>query len=248
MYPNQPNQDGYPQQPTPLTTGKGAPLQQNSDGHYTVLPPLNNSGGASGHNPYEFIMSPNSKKHALGLGGASFAKQITLIGSGAVLLIILLVVGFSLFAPKGNTASVLAVAQRQQEIVRIAESANRLLTTQNVQNFVINTDVVVNSDQQKTLTYLSSHGVKPKGKSLALDHDTKTDQLLDSAKAAGNYEPIVAQTLQDQLSTYKNELQTAYKASTSTAAKKLLQQNFKNAEALLEQANSVVTSSSSPAS
>jgi hypothetical protein len=236
MYPNQPNQNGYPpQQPTPAGP---APLQQAPNGQYSVLPPLNNTGGASGHNPYEFIMSPNSKKH--GLRHGSFGKQLAFIGSGAVVLIIILAIAFSMFAPKGNTASVLAVAQRQQEIIRIADSSSRLINSQSIRNFVITTDVTVITDQGKVLTYLATRNVKPKGKTLALDHDAKTDDLIASAKAAGNYDTIIAQTLQDQLSSYEKELKTAYNDSTSASTKKMLQQNYTNAQTLLKQANSVV--------
>jgi hypothetical protein len=237
MHPDQHNPNGYqPQQPV-------VP-QQTLDGQYTVVPPINNNPGASGHNPYEFIMQPNSKKTKLSLGGASMFRKIALVASGAILLIIVGAVAFSALGPKSSTPALLAVAQQQQEIMRIATDASRKVDSQDVSNLVVNTNLTLITNQTKLLSYLATKAnTKPNVKTLALGHDAKTDELLKAAASAGSYDRVVAQTLQEQLISYQSLAQTAYEQTKSASAKALLQQDFNDAKALLEQAESVISAS-----
>lgn len=239
MYPNQPNQNGYP--PAPQPPQPQPPYQPPAPqyGQGGVLPPLNNTNGASGHNPYEFIMNPNSKPVKGGLGGQSFGKQIGLFAGIALVIIIGLAVVMKAFGPKSNTPALLAIAERQQEIIRISTNASQRINAQATGNFVATTNVAMMSSQQQLLTYLAGKGVKPKSKTLALDQSAKTDTLLDNAVSAGNFDTVVTQTLSSQLQTYEGLLQTAYKASGSKTVKALLQQDFDAADALIKQAKSL---------
>jgi hypothetical protein len=230
MYPdqqNQPGQNGY----------RPAPMQQNSSGHYEVVPPVNNTPGASGHNPYEFIVSPNNGKHGMyGGGGFVFNKQMLIIVGGLVTLLLVLGSAFVLFKPKSNLPGLVAVAQRQQEIIRISSDATKKTSTQDASNFVTGTQLAMITSQQKMLTYLAAHDIKPKPKTLALDADPKTDALLVSAASANNYDTTVVQVLRDELVTYEKLLQTSYKEAKTNTAKQALKDCFGTADALVKQA------------
>ncbi len=216
-------------------------FQQHESGSYEVVPPVNNNMGASGHNPYEFIVSPNSGSSKLSnpLAGGSFGKQIGIFAGAALVIIIGLWIAFSALSPKGNTADLLAITERQQEIIRIGTAATAAAGATDVRNFVSNTNVSVTSDQQQLIAYLAKHGTKVGGKQLALDKNVQTDALLANAQAAGNYDGAVTQTLGSQLTTYEQLLKSAYNQTTSKSGKQLLQQIFTHTEALANQAKTI---------
>jgi hypothetical protein len=235
MYPNQPNQSGNGYPPYPANGQPQQPYGQNS-----VLPPLTNTG-ASGHNPYEFIMNPQKKRRGLGLSGPGGSKNMIIVLCVAVLLLV--VVGATLMSalkPKGNAADLIAIAQRQQEIVRIATEATKQVTTANASNFVTTTELTVTSSQTSLITYLQSHdGIKLKGKTLDLDASTKTDTLLSDAASANNYDTVVVQVLSSELDSYQALLQQTYKLTTSKSGKALLQQTFTATADLQSQAKTL---------
>jgi hypothetical protein len=248
MYPNQQNQNGnpyppYPNVPVPPAPVPPGPLQA-PNGQYTNLPPLNNSAGASGHNPYEFIMSPNSKKHSGGLSmGGSFGKQIALLAGIALVVITGMFVAFSAFKPKPTTPQLIAIVQRQQEIIRIATAATNQINSQDVSNFVTNTQLTTTTSQAQVTSYLQTHANhKMKSKELALDQDPKVDTLLSDARTAGNYDSTLMKTLTSEIETYEALLQDTYKVTASASTKQLVKQNFAAADGLLSQAKAVQTS------
>jgi hypothetical protein len=234
MYHNQqnPNGNGYP--PYPPTGPQQAP-----NGQYTALPPLNNPA-PTGHNAYEFIMEPNSKRPGAfgGRGSGSFGKRIAVVAVLLLVIIIGMFVAFSAFKPKSSTPQLVAILQRQQEIIRIATAATNQINTQSTSNFVINTQLTVTTSQTQVATYLQEHGRKVKAKELALDQDAKTDTLLSNAQSAGNYDRILTSTLTTQLETYEGLLQDTYKTTVSTSTKQLMKKNFTAVEDLLDQAKS----------
>jgi len=210
---------------------------QHEKGQYEVVPPVNNTAGASGHNPYEFIIAPSTaKKKPVSIAHLSFMKQLAVVIGGLVVLLIVAAVVISSLAPKSSVPGLTAVAQRQQEIIRIATSAQQQNTSVNTSNFVTNAELTMISSQTQVLTYLQAHNAKLNSKILALDADPKTDSLLTNAAAANNYDSTVISTLDTQLTTYLNLLKTTYRQTGSATAKQLLQKQFSAAHDLLDQA------------
>jgi len=242
MFPDQQNQNGGQQGygQGPLGGVNTAP-QQTQNGQYAVVPPLpvGQNNGHSGHNPYEFIVNPNTPQKRGGLAGAGFGKQIALLVGGVVVLLIIAAVALSALKPKGIGSDMLAIAQRQQEIVRLATAASQQASGQDAKNFAINTQLSVSSSQQQVVGFLTTHGTKTNEKLLALDHTAATDTLLASAANAGTYDSAVVSTLSDQLKTYEGQVQSTYKKATSKTSKQLLQNSYTSASKLLTQANSV---------
>jgi len=219
--------------------------QQTANGQYAVVPPPSVTGHPSGHNPYEFIVAPGvAPKHRLNLLGNSsspFLVRIGLIVGGAVMLMILAAIVISALAPKGSTPGLTAIAQRQQEIIRIAAAATTQATGQDTKNFVANTELTITSDQQKVITYLGSHGTKLDTKQLALDKNAQADTLLTKAATANNYDSAVTQNLTSQLQMYKELLQKTFNQTSSKAAKQLVQSAFAHSDKLLAQAKAIST-------
>lgn len=231
MFPDQQNQNGGNQ-----------PVQAPS-GQYEVVPPLPaaNNTGHSGHNPYEFIVNPNTPKRGRALlgGSNSFLMRIGLLVGGAVVLMIIAAIVISALAPKGSTPGLTAIAQRQQEIIRVATAAATQATGQDTKNFIANTELSVTTSQQQVISYLGSHGTKLGTKQLALDQNAQADTLLTNAATANNYDSAVVQNLTGQLQTYKELLQTTFNQTSSKAAKQLVQNAFTSADKLLAQAKSL---------
>jgi hypothetical protein len=234
MYPNQPNP--YGRQP-----------QQGQNGQYEVVPPLPaaTNGGHSGHNPYDFIVNPNTPKAQRGMfgGGGSLTMRLVIVSVVAVVLIIAGVVAASLLGPKSITPNLTAIAQRQQEIIRLSEEAGKNISGQDTQNFASNIELSVSSSQQQLLTYLAANGTDLKAKELAAKQSSQTDTLLDNAKSAGTYDSVVVQTLTDELQTYESLLQTTYKEASGAKAKQVLKDCFTSADALLQQAKDIAAAS-----
>jgi hypothetical protein len=244
MFPEQPQQNGQQPHYTPAQPpyGTGVP-QQHVNGQYEVLPPLPNgqNNGHSGHNPYEFIVNPNTaKRRGSLLSSNAFVTKIAVIAGGAVLLMIVAGVVISALAPKSNAPDLLAIAQRQQEIIRVSSSATTLAAGDDTKNLVTNINVTLTSDKMLTLSYLMAHGMKKvPAKTLALDKSAETDNTLASAATAGNYDAAAVQNLTGQLQTYERLLQKAYNETHGPIGRKLLQTDFTNADLLLQQAKKI---------
>lgn len=238
MFPDNQNQNGG----QPGYGAAPAPQQpvQAPNGQYQVLPPLpvGQNNGHSGHNPYEFIVNPNTPKHRVGLAG-SFGMKIGLLVGGAALLMIVIAVLMSALGPKSVMPQLTEIAQQQQEIIRIASDASDKASGTDTTNFVTNVALSVTTSQNEVIAYATSHGQKLPPKVLALKQDAKTDTLLANAANAGTYDRTVASTLSDELTAYEGQLQKTYKATSSKKVKQLLQDCFTTASKLVQQAKNL---------
>jgi hypothetical protein len=147
----------------------------------------------------------------------------------------------SSLAPKGSTPGLTIAAQRQQEIIRIAALASQSATGQDTKNFVASVELSITSSQMQTLNYLQAHGTKLKGKQLDLYKDAQTDTLLINAANAGNYDKVVVQILSTQLQAYQDSLQDTDRETNSVSAKKLIKDDYTNAQKLLTQVSDLNT-------
>jgi len=238
--PQGPQQPVSPQAPH---IGYGTPdsqhFQQHPSGHYEVLPtlPPGQNNGRTGHNPYDFIVNPNTSGVKLGfMNGGGFLKRIMLLVAGLVVVCIVIAIALSALTPKSSTPGIVSIAERQQEIIRVSTAAAQLTSSQDAQNFVANVQVSMTSSQQKVLAYLTAHGKKLSTSDLAIDHSSQTDTTLANAATANNYDSAVAQNLDEQLQTYESLLQTTYKQTTSPPVRAMLQADFNGAALLLKQA------------
>lgn len=200
------------------------------------------------NDPYDFIMNPSAPpaKKPLGLGGKNaFFVKIGLIVGGVVVFMIAVAVVLNLFTgSKTSTTDLLDVAQTQQEIIRISTQASsgNGARDQSLKNFAKNTELSVSTQQQKTLAYLASQGVKPKTKELALKQSAQTTQQLTNAVQTSTFDSAYRQIIQTSLDSYASDLQKYYNNASNTTVRTLLKQDFEQVQLLKSQ---LVASSSS---
>lgn len=246
MFPDKQSQTGsqplqQPYQPaSPPAYGINSVPQQAPNGQYQVVPPPSITGRPSGHNPYEFIVNPNTQPKRGGLfGGNKFLQQIVFLVGGALLFMVVAALVISAVAPrKNNSASLTTIAQQQQEIIRIATIGAQQATGSAARNFATNVELSIGSNQKQVLAYLATTGTVLKGKQLSLDQNPKTDILLTNATAASTFDSVMSQTLTSQLANYQASLRTAYTQATNPKAKQILQTSYNAATLLLAQAKS----------
>jgi hypothetical protein len=220
---------------------------QRTNGQYEVVPPPVpvNAIGPSGHNPYEFIIAAQPKKRGfslrLGTDKKSMLIWLGLLLGGVAVVLVVVSIAISVLAPKGSIPGMIAIAQRQQEIIRVADAASRQATTQDVLNLATNADLSLITNQQQVLTFLTTHNTKLKPTVLALDHDAQTDATLANAATTNTYDSAVVQNLSSQLQAYETLLQTTAKQTKNPKTRALLQICFTTADKLLKQAKAVGT-------
>jgi len=246
--PPQPQQRSFtPQAPH---YGFGTPAEQHfhqhPNGQYEVVPPLPaaQNNDQNGHNPYEFIINPNTapaKSGGLlsGLLGDKFIRNAILAVAGLAVLVIGAAIAISALAPKGSVPGMTSIAERQQELIRVSTAAVQQAGSSDTKNFVTNLELDVTSDQQQILGYLGAHGTKINSKVLGLDQSAQTDTQLADAATANNYDSAVVQNLTGQLQTYKNLAQSTYNQTTNHDARTLLQHMLNHADLLLKQAQAL---------
>jgi hypothetical protein len=239
MFPDQNQQNGGqqpyqpPQQPSNYGPAPATPQQS-----YDTLPPPSPVGHPSGHNPYEFIVNPNTpKRSALKLfGGDPFLTKIALIIGGALGLMAVIALAAATLIPSTSSSLALTeIAQQQQEIIRVATAGSNQATAPSVRNYAVSTQYSVVTNQREVLQYLSKSGTNLSSKEIELKKNSQTDALLAAAKATSTYDEALRESLTTQLTDYQESLKTAYDATSNTETRALLQKSFAAAALLVQQ-------------
>jgi hypothetical protein len=175
------------------------------------------------------------------LGSGSLGMRIGLLAGGAVVLMIVAAIVISALTPKGDTAGLTSIAQRQQEMVRVTTAAlqQSQVDSQDAKNFVTNVELCAASDQQQLLAFMGTHGTKLSSKTLALDQSTATDTQLANAATANNFDSAITANLVQQLQAYESLLSTTYHQTSNTQTHTLLQSSYNNASLLIKQAKAL---------
>lgn len=231
----------------PRQTDRQLPYQPNpqplnpvitSQGEYATVPPIAASPSTTGHNPYEFILNAQQPKSA-SLGRNALLKRILLVCSGLALLAIVVAIAMSFLAPKGvSTEQLLSVAQQQQEIVRVAQTASSQASSQKTKDIAATVQLSIGSNQQQLLQYAEKASIKIDKKQLELKKDSKTDAFLENAQATSTYDAAWRQTMLTLLASYKTSLSTLFTSTSSPSLKSTLNNSFNGVNLLEEQLRS----------
>jgi hypothetical protein len=187
---------------------------------------------------YGFITNagPPPKKLSLLPSGSSTMQRALIALGGLVILVIIIVIFVSILTGGKNiNASLTSLAARQNELVRIATLGTQQASSQDAKNFAISAQLSLGSDQQQLISYIASQGHKVGTKELAADQDTKTDSQLNTAAAASTFDTTFSTIMQNELTSYTQELKTTFAKATKQNAKVLLNQEYQNAQLLLKQ-------------
>lgn len=210
--------------------------------------------------PYDFFLdqpkphapanplSPSGKKYGAATlaGGSRKSKFILLAGGGVVAVIILMIV--TALLPKDPTASQwLAIAQRQQEIIRVCAQGSKA-KYQATRNLAITCQTGVTTSQRELLAYMSKSNFDYDSKELELKKDTKTDTRLKSATSSSTFDDTFREIVETQLTSYNRSLTAQLSSTTGPNGREVLSKNQRSAELLLQMAKDDSDKTEAPAS
>ncbi|HSH55863.1 MAG TPA: hypothetical protein VK983_03485, partial [Candidatus Limnocylindrales bacterium] len=189
-------------------------------------------------NPYDFFLEqPAAKKTSFIPGGSlSTPVKIVIFLLGVAGLVVGLLMAYAIFLkPPDNIAELTAVANQQQELIRVGGLAKSNVDDIPVQNFAANANISLTSAQKDLLGQLSTRGKKLDPKKLTAAQDAQTDEALTAAEAANSYDTTYLAIMQNGLTKYQTQLAAAHKASASKSEKELLTKQHEGAGLLLKQ-------------
>lgn len=187
---------------------------------------------------YDFIFNP--KKQSKGFPKLSFRGNKLFMLLAILLVPLLILGGFLLFSRGGNDNVTLltSVAQKQTEIVRIAD----LVLIQNsvkqeTKVITSNALVTVSSNLNELTALLAKNGHTLKPKVLQATMDSSVDDSLGKANQSGNLDSVYLKLLNTELDDYSSALTAAYKVTTSPSGQKILGDAYDNVVLLKKQLN-----------
>ena len=199
--------------------------------------PYGNGPASPGPEQYDFIMSAGNPQRQRFSDNTS-AKTRLLVALGAGLLLIMIVwASLSLLskATSLDATPVIALAERQNELIRISNEPTSSAFSQSTKNFAATTQYGLLTEQQTFLTFLKKNGTTPSHEILISTANKKTDADLKQAKTVGSYDQTYVTIAQSQLTAYEKALQQAYATAKNANEKQILKAAYSHAELLLQQ-------------
>lgn len=185
-------------------------------------------------NQYDFIFNAGNKRSNDWFFSASKQTKILIVSAAALVLLLVIWIGLSLFSTAPNDATQLtAVAAQQAEITRVAQSASLAAQQSSTKNFAITARLSLTSDEQALLQYLNSRGVSPNTQLLAQGKNANIDKLLQSAISSGTYDQTYREVAKQQLTNYAASLKQTYSTAAGPRERALLTTTYDHAQLLL---------------
>jgi hypothetical protein len=185
---------------------------------------------------YDFIVNTgNHRSGGLLSANTPMKTRIVVVAGGGVALLVLALLFFALLSNTGNNNNdaLIAVAQRQAELVRISQQPVTQADQQATQNFAATTYTSLMSDEQVILHVLALHNAKVSSSQLAARQNPQTDSQLASAKGSGTYDQTYLSIAQSQLNAYIQALKTAYTGAPTLGEKQDLKDAYDQAQLLV---------------
>ena len=130
-----------------------------------------------------------------------------------------LVILYSLFlgGKATNSDQLTAVAARAEEIARVSALVQSGSHSADTQGLAATTGAVMASQEQQVQAYLATNKTKVDKNKLAARLDKSTDAALATALQNNNYDQTYFDYLKANLTSYQNDLTTAYKGAGKKA-------------------------------
>jgi len=197
-----------------------------------IMEPLDQSPQ---QNQYDFITSPGQPQKSSGLGGGSMKTRLLVVGGGLLILIIIAsILGAVLSnANKGDLPGLKSLATQQQELIRIADLGKEQALDPDIRSLAYSTSLSTTTQQQKLIAYLGTRGEKMTKEQLDVGKKSSVDKELESASANNRFDESFNKILNDSLVAYNEKLSAAYKSTTSTKSKAVLEESFNSSVTIL---------------
>ncbi len=207
------------------------------------MQPQQPNSPSTNSNPYEFILNPTSPqkpKSPFSLNSGSPKGKIMLVLGIGLTLLITVFLGITVLGGSNDSAGdlLLDVLQQQTEIARVAEQGTIKARQSKTQALASNVKLSIVSAQQQILPLAKKRGIKTDAKQLGLKKNATTDKKLQAAAENGQFDSVFTQSMSEQLSAYKNSLNSAYTKVTSQKDKVIIKSSYDGAALLL---NSIQT-------
>lgn len=190
------------------------------------------------HQPeqYDFIMSSGVPRPRAPLTGASTATRAAIAGGGFVALLLVIWLFFGLLnRPTGpDTLPLLAIAQQQTEITRVAAEAEQNVASQTMRNFAAAAQLGLTTQRHAFLHFMQTYGRKTTDQVLSATKNSQTDTALQTAQTNGIYDTTYQTTATNELTAYEHALADAFSKAKDTGERQLLQQAYAEAQLLAE--------------
>lgn len=195
--------------------------------------PANNGQGTSS-DPYAFILKEggggNKLSSKLLLKNFGAPAKLVMLGGGAFVFLILLVVGYnSFFSTPENSALLARVGQQQAHILQAAEVGVEKARGQAARNLSITTKLSLIDDQKALKSALGGKNVK-----VSTSDDPQLEQKLIIAEQGNRFDEELLKYLQTELKSYADNLEAAYNTTLKTdkELREVLAAQYKNARYL----------------
>ncbi len=183
---------------------------------------------------FDFITNPvQPKRPGLFSPGGSKERKLMLIAGGLGVLTVVILLFAVLFGGNGSDADKLIVlAQKQQEIIRVAGLSDSKNSTNETQNFAQTSLLTVSSQQQGLIAQIKKTK-KVSTATLGRAKNTKTDDTLNAAKSNGRFDDIFVETLKSELAKYQESVKSTYDSISDSTSKELLNNDYDDISLLL---------------
>ena len=139
---------------------------------------------------------------------------------GVLLLVAIIYALFSSLTAK-NYNDVLALNERQTEIVRVADLGISKATDDSTRAYIATIRTITASEASDTTAFLKKKGIKVTAKQLASKKDTSTDKSLVTAQQTNNYNKVLLLKINGLLSDYQKAEKAVPNVSASVSEKAL---------------------------
>ena len=197
--------------------------------------------------PYDFFLeqskprtsanplSPEGKRYGTAIGGGPGINRLALAVGGAIAVAAVLAV-VAAFLPKDKTTPQwLALAQRQQEVIRVCTMGSKA-QYQSTRDFAITCQTGVTTSQRELLAYMKKANLGYNTKELGLLADAKTDARLKTATSSSTFDDVFQEIAAQQLTVYDRALKAQLTTTTGVNGREVLTKNQHSAELLLKMA------------
>lgn len=153
---------------------------------------------------------------------------------GLTLLILFGVLFSALLSTPSTKEQYLEIAQRQQEIIRIAEEGQDISRNREVSSIAVTTKSTISSSQLRTIQAIEQDGEKASKSELEARESSQTTSRLNTARQANRFDQVFIEILVQEISAYQQALERTYDRSNSQSARTMLQEMYENAAILLQ--------------
>jgi hypothetical protein len=182
---------------------------------------------------YSFL-EPGSQKSGF-FAAADKQKRILIVAAGGgILLVFLLLLGALIFGGRTDLRQELVtIAQRQEEIVRIAEIGQDQARSQEVLTLSTITKASIASSQNSVVNRASGLGTSLGSSDLRLRENQQTTSELESAEQANRFDEVYLEILRDELLAYRENIERAADQATGNTFE-MLDDLWREANLLLD--------------